>query len=322
MAANQSNVSTNAYISFIMGASSFVDLIRRVSAYNEITSYDMEKIEELEEEKVLLQADIDALEEQKDLLVEQQDTLESYQDTLEEMEATAQQLLTAYRAADAEAKAAREEAQDLVDQLEGLMDDITENLASYTTSSGWAYYFKNVSFYITSACFYYESTYGSFHPAVDAVASTGTGTPVYATANGVVVATYSGCTSSSGLSCGNNHGNYVEYVVVVNDVAYLVISQHLKDVYVSVGDIVAQSVTVLGTQGNTGYSTGSHLHQCVIRMGNMTITEAVRSFQSVNKYYYGLSYSISSACYVKGSAPCYEDAEDIYGTYYHHRYYG
>ena len=44
MVALQSTMSLNTYISFIMGANSFVDLLRRVNAINQFTSYDVSKI--------------------------------------------------------------------------------------------------------------------------------------------------------------------------------------------------------------------------------------------------------------------------------------
>ncbi len=318
MVANQANVSTDSYISFIMGATSFVDLIRRVSAYNEITEYDVSKIEELNEEKALLEQDILDLEEQKETLVEQQESLAEYQETLEEMSETATALLTSLRAALAEETAAQAELETIQNELTDIVDQIDENLSDYYSSTGWVYPFKT-KFTVTSACFWYEETYGSFHPAVDLAAYYGA--PVYATANGIVVQTYNKCSTSSGMSCGNNHGNYVEYIVTIGGTAYLVISQHLtSSIEVSAGDIVYAGKTVIGYEGNTGYSFGAHLHQCVIRMGEMSITEAVNSFYSVGYYYYGLGYNINYACYVKGSAPCFEDAEDIYGTYYHHSY--
>ncbi len=53
MVANQTNVVTNSYIKFIMGANSFIDLLRRISAVSEITDYDLSKIEQMNEEKEL-----------------------------------------------------------------------------------------------------------------------------------------------------------------------------------------------------------------------------------------------------------------------------
>ena len=52
MAASQSNVRTSSYIRFIMGADSFIDLLRRISAIAEISDYDMFKIEEMQKEKI------------------------------------------------------------------------------------------------------------------------------------------------------------------------------------------------------------------------------------------------------------------------------
>ncbi len=66
MVVTQSANRTNSYISFIMGATSFVDLFRRISAVNELTSYSYTKMQEMEDEKALLENDVEELQDQKD----------------------------------------------------------------------------------------------------------------------------------------------------------------------------------------------------------------------------------------------------------------
>lgn len=85
----------------------------------------------------------------------------------------------------------------------------------------------------------------SFHSGIDFSANVGT--PVLSTANGSVVdIKYS------------NYG-YGNKIVIEHDNTYQTIYAHLHDVHVNKGDtvIVGQEI---GTVGNSGLSTGSHLH--------------------------------------------------------------
>ena len=69
---NQSRISAKGYINFIMGASSFSDLWRRISALNEITQYDVDKIHEIELEKEKLEDSRVELQQQQEELKQQQ----------------------------------------------------------------------------------------------------------------------------------------------------------------------------------------------------------------------------------------------------------
>jgi murein DD-endopeptidase MepM/ murein hydrolase activator NlpD len=319
LVANQPYISSNSYITFIMGASSFVDLIRRISALNEFTSYDMKKLDELDAAKQQLQDQEADLQSQKDNLIQQQNDLEVLKSSLETMRSQAQELLVAYRARQSELNALLEEQTAVSSGLNDLAGEIDKALDNYIPSDGWIYPLTT-QFYVTSACFYYEQYAGSgFHPAVDLSAPYGS--DVVATANGYVVATYMGCGYGwLGCQCASGHGNYVVYIVEIGGQCYEVISQHLSAVYVAEGDMV-KAGEAIGALGSSGNSSGPHLHQVVIRMEpDLSIKQAVQSFLDRGRYYYGLGYNIYSACPVKGYAPCYEDAEDIYGTYYHHAY--
>lgn len=85
MVANQSNVVTNSYIKFIMGANTFIDLLRRISAVSEITNYDLDKIDQMQQEKVLLENDLQQLQIQKDNLADQQTQLQNSKAGLESL---------------------------------------------------------------------------------------------------------------------------------------------------------------------------------------------------------------------------------------------
>lgn len=92
---------------------------------------------------------------------------------------------------------------------------------------------------------YFGPRWGSFHPGVDIAAREGT--PVKATDGGTVV--FVGW-----------YGNYGQAILIDHGNGKLItLYGHLSDYNVSEGDTV-QKGDVIGYVGNTGYSTGAHLH--------------------------------------------------------------
>ncbi len=84
----------------------------------------------------------------------------------------------------------------------------------------------------------------SFHPAIDLTASTGT--PVYATANGVVVF----AKSKSG---------YGNFVIIAHAFGFKTGYAHLEKIAVSMGEYISKG-DVVGYVGTSGRTTGPHLH--------------------------------------------------------------
>lgn len=85
------------------------------------------------------------------------------------------------------------------------------------------------------------------HNGVDIAATPGT--PIMASGDGRVV-----LAKSSGYN-----GGYGNMVIMIHDNKIQTVYAHLRNVYVSSGQNVTQG-TVIGTVGNTGRSTGPHLH--------------------------------------------------------------
>jgi len=79
------------------------------------------------------------------------------------------------------------------------------------------------------------------------------GTKIHTTASGVVI--YAGW-----------HGSYGRKVIIYHGFGYTTVYAHLSEIYVKVGDEVTKD-DVIGTMGNTGNSTGSHLHYEVLVNG-------------------------------------------------------
>ena len=93
-----------------------------------------------------------------------------------------------------------------------------------------------------------ERRYGHYHKGLDI--GNNTGTPISATASGVVI--FAGW-----------HGGYGRKIVIYHGFGYSTVYAHLYKMNVGVGDEVEKG-EVIATMGNTGNSTGPHLHYEVL----------------------------------------------------------
>lgn len=75
------------------------------------------------------------------------------------------------------------------------------------------------------------------------------GTPILAAANGKVIVAKNG----------GYNGGYGKLIIMIHDNGIQTVYAHLREVYVSSGQNISQG-TIIGEMGNTGRSTGSHLH--------------------------------------------------------------
>ncbi len=96
-------------------------------------------------------------------------------------------------------------------------------------------------------CVKSQGLHGPFHTAIDFGCKVGT--PVAAAASGVVIRS-----ASSGYN-----GGYGEVVIISHPNKTQTIYAHLSQVNVSTGDRVTQG-QIIGSTGNSGRSTGPHLH--------------------------------------------------------------
>ncbi|MBQ6654004.1 MAG: peptidoglycan DD-metalloendopeptidase family protein [Erysipelotrichaceae bacterium] len=325
MVVAQAQNRTNSYVKFVMGANSFVDLLRRISAINNITSYNRSKIEEMEREKALLQADREEQQLQKDNLISQKEELKKKQDTYEKLLAMTQELIDEYNQQQAELMA----QYDMLDadnkELEEAIKNIDKALESFTGSKGFGKFVKNKRIRINSGCYYYHVTSGGFHAAID-VGNLGYGTPLYPIANGYVFAAKGGCAYNGGYlgnNCNGGRGNHVFIIVEIDGKYYSVYYEHLTDVNVKVGQLVYKEKTVLGTSGNSGDSSGPHLHFAIYYQGTTKET-SIQQIVSLYKKYgirFGLKYNITGSCpYRNNKAPCYMNPMEIYGFEWHQYY--
>lgn len=117
---------------------------------------------------------------------------------------------------------------------------------TYSNSTGnedWSW--PTVTPYVITSRYGYR--WGSLHAGLD-ISGCGHGSPIYAVQSGYVYQVETNKNKSSGLAVYIDHGN-----------GYYTIYMHMSKILVSEGTMVTREQQV-GLMGNTGYSTGTHLH--------------------------------------------------------------
>ena len=121
----------------------------------------------------------------------------------------------------------------------------------YASTADWAWPLGNEYCYISSKYGYRDASIGgnAFHGGLDIAGGSGRlhGKPVYATRSGKVI---TAVTSDRG---------YGIYVIIDHGDGYSSLYAHMSARYVSTGDTVNKG-DMIGRVGNTGNSTGAHLH--------------------------------------------------------------
>lgn len=140
---------------------------------------------------------------------------------------------------------------------------ISNNQNPVITGGYWAWP-TNRGYVITS---YRGWRWGRMHQGIDISGAGNFGSPIYAASSGTVVYTYNGCPSRGngyGDSCGGAMGNSIN---IDHGNGYVTRYGHLhQTLRVKVGDTVTKG-QLIGYMGNSGSSTGAHLHFEVLQNG-------------------------------------------------------
>lgn len=125
------------------------------------------------------------------------------------------------------------------------------------TGSGWTW--PTVSPYIVTSEYGYRSLGGGKkHNGID-ISGSPWGSNIYAANDGVVTYVYSNCPNNGSYpnSCGSGYGNQV--VINHGNNIYTIYAHMTNNIPVIVGQSVSKG-QVIGHMGNSGQSTGKHLH--------------------------------------------------------------
>ena len=232
-----------SYLSVLFKATSMADLLNRMEFVNEVAEYNKSLIAAIQETRANIAEEKAAMEEHEKQLGEQQDALET---KLDETTALMEEYIADQKALEqiyaAEEKAAKEIAAE-IDRLIAESDVVPSNEGFI-----WP---VNTSKKISSPIGGRVSPGGigsTNHKGVD-ICNVGYTSSVFAVKSGKVI-----LANTSGWG-----GGYGNYVVIDHGGGLTTLYAHMSVVKVSPGDTVSQG-TVIGVTGNTGASTGPHLH--------------------------------------------------------------
>lgn len=268
----QGFLSVNGYVEFIMNATSFSDLIRRIEGIQDTTTYDKEQIKALQIEIDLIKVDREELVRQQTVLIDNRVNLESNQATMAQLKLEVEKIISEFKQQEAELLA---EQAELISDLKAVQDKlkrVSAALNAVVTSNG---FMRPVAsgYRISAGSWYYPASFGGGrHMGVDFAAPVGT--TIRAVGNGIIMYSADNCPTYGflGSNCGrpgvSMGGNQTYILTSVNNKTYWIIYFHLKkDSTRPMGTIVNQGDKI-AEMGSSGNSTGSHLHIEVVYVGN------------------------------------------------------
>ena len=250
----------NQIIDIIMGSTSLEDLMTRIDGLSLINKANIEAIYDLERTARELE--------------EAQKFLEDDIEKLNRTRKQQQRLLNEFRRKEAELYSNMTSGGSgavFNDRIESLdFDKITNTSfgrplrSGVVTAQTWAYPF------------------GGFHPGIDI--SNRVGTPIIAPGNGAVLAT---------ANSGSGYGKHLLIVTKRGNYVYTMIFAHLNDFKGVNGFKRGETIAYLG---NTGMSTGPHVHVEVFRHNTADISLVVNQYKKQRDYWFGLGYSGRGDC--------------------------
>ncbi|WP_423364522.1 peptidoglycan DD-metalloendopeptidase family protein [Mycoplasma sp. P36-A1] len=144
-------------------------------------------------------------------------------------------------------------------------------------NSNWLRPVKHAT--ISAVAWYYPASFGGgWHPGVDFAVNTNT--KLIAPADGVILSESKGA---------NGYGNHIVIAVKKGNYVYTMLFAHLNKFKSNVTTF--KQGDVIGYTGNTGNSTGPHLHMEIFRHNTSSLKKVVNEFKENEDYWFGLGYT-------------------------------
>ena len=240
---------STSQLAILLASDSFADFLNRWEIVQQISVRDEKLFEELQAIRDKVTMEKQELEETQAEAIETKALMDANKAELDAQHASK---VKALQKAEAEKAAANKAYADMIEKEEDLMEQYKKaaaQLASQSTYVGGKFMWPLPAANNVITCKYGYRTHPvtkkyKLHTGIDLRASTGT--KVYAANKGTV--TTSGYSSAWG-----------NYIIINHGGGYTTLYAHLSRRNVSKGATVKQG-DVIGLSGNTGYSTGPHLH--------------------------------------------------------------
>jgi len=307
----------NGYVDFILGASSFTDLIRRVEGIHDITSSDRNQIRELRIEIEKIEIEKAEVERQKSVLDDNRVNLVMNLETAEGIKEAIEEIIVEFQKQEAELISLEDQYLADIKEVQDQLKKISEALNAIMPSPGWVRPISS-GFRISSGVWYYNS--GGIHLGTDFSASVGTA--VRAVANGVVIFSSDSCPTYGFL--GNTYrfpgsamgGNQVYLVAQVNDRAYAIRYIHLQSGTPTKSGTIVNQGDIVGRVGSSGNSSGPHLHIEVIYLGINSVKYYADRWNGDFAFGAGWgSTALDRRCSVNGNRPpCRLSPQSVFGV--------
>ncbi len=262
-----------SYLDVLLGANSFVDFIDRFSAVSTLIDADRKIMREQKKDKLKLEDQKIVLENTKKQLEESQAQLETLKASLDVQKNDKRKLVNQLEAEQSKLESEKKLLEEEYSEYLSINKDLEKKIAAEqarlaeiarqealknqgnssnnnnntpaVASGTWT---KPANGRLTSGFGWRNIGAGNeFHHGVDIANSIGT--PIVASNGGVV--SYASALSS--------YGNVIMITHIVDGAVWTTVYAHLSSIKVSVGQSVSKGQQI-GLMGNTGRSTGSHLH--------------------------------------------------------------
>ncbi|MBB5173427.1 murein hydrolase activator EnvC family protein [Texcoconibacillus texcoconensis] len=248
------------YIEVLLGAQSFGDLLDRIAALTTIAQQDRnildqhiadkqaveEAKQQLEEELASLEEQLEDLETLKANLDKQRDEKDVLMDQLEEKEVELSNEIISLEEADEILQAQEEARKQELERWEEQQRQQQTQQTTETSSGGDGTLQRPATGAITSG---HGPRWGSFHHGIDIGQGGRSNVPIVAAEAGTVIRSYYSASYGNAIFISHNVGGQELTTVYA----------HLQNREVSSGERVERGQR-LGYMGNTGRSTGPHLH--------------------------------------------------------------
>lgn len=339
MKSSQEVLGMNEYVDFLMGSNDLVDLIRRSQALGKLQQHEKKEIEMLGNEKAELLKDKQRSEEHKSLLEVQKQDINVKKEKVIALQKANETLLIQYQQQEAALLEQKRSVQmqqatlpkiDVslaeefdkvdpvvpappIDQGDGGQPSTPDPTPPPLPPAGSASFISPLQYgwHYESGTWQYPG--GGGHMGMDFSTLTQTGIPVVAPGDGIIIySSNSGCDNSGSSGCGIpwGGGNNTLLLTKKDNTIYAMPFYHLTNATRSAGTRVNQG-DVIGYSGNSGNSTGPHTHVEVIRVGTMSMSEALSIYNRNGDLTFGTGWNANSpnAC---GIAPCRERPESYW----------